>query len=67
MKVKDAIKELENQIHTLETLIKDSMGSQFLIRQRILSEKQLILKVYYTCDPESEIIVSDINTLITLN
>lgn len=67
MKVKDAIKELESQIHTLETLIKGSMGSQFLIRQKVLAEKQLILQVYKTCDPESEIIVADFNLLITLN
>ena len=67
MKVKEAIKRLESDIHTLETQIKDSMGSTFLIRQRILSEKQLILKVYKTVDIESEIIVADFNILITLN
>ena len=67
MKVSEAIAILERDIHTLETLIRESLGSQFLIRQRALSEKQLILKVYKTVNPESEIIVADFDLLITLN
>ena len=67
MKVKEAIAILERDMHTLETLMKDSKGAQFIIRQRALSEKEIILNVYKTVDPESEILVAEENLLITLS
>ena len=67
MKVKEAIAKLKSDIHTLDTLIKDSKGGQFLIRQRERAVRELILRVYETVEPEEEILVADIDTLITLN
>jgi hypothetical protein len=67
MKVKEAIAILERDMHTLETLMKDSKGAQFIIRQRALREKEIILNVYKTVDPESEILVAEENLLITLS
>lgn len=67
MKVKEAIAKLKNDIHILDTLIKESKGSQFLIRQREKAVRELILNVYESVDPEAIIIVADIDTLITLN
>jgi hypothetical protein len=66
MKVSEAIAILERDMHTLETLMKDSKGAQFIIRQRALREKEIILNVYKTVDPESEILVAEENLLITL-
>jgi hypothetical protein len=67
MKVSEAIAILERDMHTLETLMKDSKGAQFIIRQRALREKEIILNVYKTVDPESDILVAEENLLITLN
>lgn len=67
MKVKEAIAILERDMHTLETLMKDSKGAQFIIRQRALREKEIILNVYKTVDPESKILVAEENLLITLS
>jgi hypothetical protein len=67
MKVSEAIAILERDMHTLETLMKDSKGAQFIIRQRALREKEIILNVYKTVDPESEILVAEENLLITLS
>ena len=67
MKVKEAIAILESDMHTLETLMKDSKGAQFIIRQRALREKEIILNVYKTVDPESKILVAEENLLITLS
>ena len=67
MKVKEAIAILERDMHTLETLMKDSKGAQFIIRQRAIREKEIILQVYKTVDPESEILVAEEDLLITLN
>ena len=67
MKVKEAIAILERDMHTLETLLKDSKGAQFIIRQRALREKEIILNVYKTVDPKSEILVAEENLLITLS
>ncbi len=67
MKVKEAIAKLKIDIHSLDTLIKESKGCQFLIRQRERAVRELILSVYETIEPEAEIIVADIDTLITLN
>ena len=67
MKVSEAIAKLKSDIHTLDLHIKDSKGSQFLIRQRERAVRELILSVYETVEPEAEIIVADIDTLITLN
>ena len=67
MKVKEAIAKLKIDIHSLDTLIKESKGGKFLIRQRERAVRELILSVYETIEPEAEIIVADIDTLITLN
>ena len=67
MLVKEAIAILERDMHTLETLMKDSKGAQFIIRQRALREKEIILNVYKTVDPESKILVAEENLLITLS
>jgi len=67
MKVKEAIAKLKSDIHSLDTLIKDSKGAKFLIRQRERAIRELRLSVYETVDPEAEIIVDDIDILITLN
>jgi len=67
MKVSEAIAKLKSDIHTLDVLIKESKGGQFLIRQRERAVRELILSVYETVEPEAEIIVADIDTLITLN
>ena len=67
MKVKEAIAILERDMHTLETLMKDSKGAQFIIRQRALREKEIILNVYKTVEPESDILVAEENLLITLS
>jgi hypothetical protein len=67
MKVKEAIAILERDMHTLETLMKESKGAQFIILQRALREKEIILNVYKTVDPESEILVAEENLLITLS
>ena len=67
MKVKEAIAILESDMHTLETLMKDSKGAQFIIRQRALKEKEIILQVYKTIDPNADILVAEENLLITLS
>jgi hypothetical protein len=67
MKVKEAIAILERDMHTLETLMKDSKGAQFIIRQRALKEKEIILDVYKTVDPNADILVAEENLLITLS
>lgn len=67
MKVKEAIAILERDMHTLETLMKDSKGAQFIIRQRALKEKEIILNVYKTIDPNADILVAEENLLITLS
>lgn len=67
MLVKEAIAKLKIDIASLNTLIKDSKGSQFLIRQRERAVRELILSVYETVEPEAEILVADIDILITLN
>jgi len=67
MKVKEAIAILERDMHTLETLMKDSKGAQFIIRQRAIREKEIILQVYKTIDPNADILVAEENLLITLN
>jgi hypothetical protein len=67
MKVKEAIAILERDMHTLETLMKDSKGAQFIIRQRALREKEIILNVYKTIDPNADILVAEENLLITLS
>jgi len=67
MKVKEAIAILERDMHTLETLMKDSKGAQFIIRQRALKEKEIILQVYKTVDPNADILVAEENLLITLS
>jgi hypothetical protein len=67
MKVKEAIAILERDMHTLETLMKDSKGAQFIIRQRALKEKEIILNVYKTVDPNADILVAEENLLITLS
>jgi len=66
MKVKEAIAILERDMHTLETLMKDSKGAQFIIRQRAIREKEIILQVYKTIDPNADILVAEENLLITL-
>lgn len=67
MKVKEAIAILERDMHTLETLMKDSKGAQFIIRQRAIREKEIILQVYKTIDPNADILVAEENLLITLS
>jgi hypothetical protein len=67
MKVAEAIRKLKIDINTLDVLIKESKGGQFLIRQREKAVRELILNVYETVEPESEILVADIDILITLN
>jgi hypothetical protein len=67
MKVKEAIAILERDMHTLETLMKDSKGAQFIIRQRAIREKEIILEVYKTIDPNADILVAEENLLITLS
>ena len=67
MKVKEAIAILERDIHTLETLMKDSKGAQFIIRQRAIREKEIILQIYKTIDPNADILVAEENLLITLS
>jgi hypothetical protein len=67
MKVKEAIAILERDMHTLETLMKDSKGAQFIVRQRALREKEIILEVYKTIDPNADILVAEENLLITLS
>lgn len=67
MKVKEAIAILERDMHTLESLMKDSKGAQFIIRQRALKEKEIILNVYKTVDPNADILVAEENLLITLS
>lgn len=67
MKVKEAIAQLEIDIKSLDTLKDMSSGEQFLIRKRAYEEKKLILRVYKTIDPEAEILIADVNLLITLN
>ena len=67
MKVKEAIAILESDMHTLETLMKDSKGAQFIIRQRAIREKEIILQVYKTIDPNADILVAEENLLITLS
>ena len=67
MKVKEAIAILERDKHTLETLMKDSKGAQFIIRQRAIREKEIILQVYKTIDPNADIPVAEENLLITLS
>ena len=67
MKVKEAIALLESDMHTLETLMKDSKGAQFIIRQRAIREKEIILQVYKTIDPNADILVAEENLLITLS
>jgi hypothetical protein len=67
MKVKEAIAILERDMHTLETLMKDSKGAQFIVRQRALREKEIILDVYKTIDPNADILVAEENLLITLS
>ena len=67
MKVKEAIAFLERDMHTLETLMKDSKGAQFIIRQRAIREKEIILQVYKTIDPNADILVAEENLLITLS
>jgi hypothetical protein len=66
MKVKEAIAILERDMHTLETLMKESKGAQFIVRQRALREKEIILEVYKTIDPNADILVAEENLLITL-
>jgi len=61
MKVKEAIAKLKSYIHTLDVLIKESKGGQFLIRQRERAVRELILSVYQTVEPEAEILVADID------
>jgi hypothetical protein len=67
MKVSEAIAILERDMHTLETLMKDSKGAQFIIRQRAIREKEIILQVYKTIDPNADILVAEENLLITLS
>jgi len=67
MKVKEAIAILERDMHTLETLMKESKGAQFIIRQRAIREKEIILQVYKTIDPNADILVAEENLLITLS
>ena len=67
MKVKEAIAILERDMHILETLMKDSKGAQFIIRQRAIREKEIILQVYKTIDPNADILVAEENLLITLS
>jgi hypothetical protein len=67
MKVKEAIAILERDMHTLETLMKESKGAQFIIRQRAIREKEIILEVYKTIDPNADILVAEENLLITLS
>ena len=67
MKVEEAIAILERDMHTLETLMKDSKGAQFIIRQRAIREKEIILQVYKTIDPNADILVAEENLLITLS
>ena len=68
MLVKEAIAILERDIHTLETVIPSTENlEQLLLRKRHLEARKLILKTYQTVDPEAQIIVADINCLITLN
>ena len=67
MKVKEAIAILERDMHTLETLMKDSKGAQFIIRQRAIRENEIILQVYKTIDPNADILVAEENLLITLS
>jgi hypothetical protein len=67
MKVSEAIAILERDMHTLETLMKNSKGAQFIVRQRALREKEIILEVYKTIDPNADILVAEENLLITLS
>ncbi len=67
MKVKESIAILERDMHTLETLMKESKGAQFIIRQRAIREKEIILQVYKTIDPNADILVAEENLLITLS
>ena len=67
MLVKEAIAKLEIDIKSLETLKDMSSGEQFLIRKRHLEARKLILKTYESVDPEAEILIADVNLLITLN
>jgi len=67
MKVSEAIAILERDMHTLETLMKESKGAQFIIRQRAIREKEIILQVYKTIDPNADILVAEENLLITLS
>jgi hypothetical protein len=47
--------------------MKDSKGAQFIIRQRAIREKEIILQVYKTIDPNADILVAEENLLITLS
>lgn len=68
MKVKEAIAQLKSDIHTLETVIPATEKlEQLLLRKRHLEARKLILKTYESIDPEAEILVADVNLLITLN